>query len=252
MQYSLYPLFPKLTFFCACILLLTCCTNSKQETPIETKTEEVKDEALLYQSDDLIIRALTPNTYLHVTFLETQDYGKVGCNGLIHFSDGEAVIFDTPPTDSVSLELINWLEQKKQVKVKAIVPTHFHDDCLGGLKAFHDLNITSYANQHTIALATNTEAIVPQEGFEGEMTLSIGQSKVICKFLGEGHTRDNIVAYIPSDKVLFGGCLVKSLKAGKGYLATPTPPLGQPPHWMSKQHSLMPKSSYQAMVEPVI
>lgn len=41
---------------------------------------------------------------------------------------------------------------------------------------------------------------------------------MLLKFFGEGHTSDDIVGYIPSEKALFGGCLIKSLKAGKGNL----------------------------------
>ena len=36
--------------------------------------------------------------------------------------------------------------------------------------------------------------------------------------MGEGHTRDNVVAYVPSDRVLFGGCLIKELGANEGYV----------------------------------
>lgn len=38
------------------------------------------------------------------------------------------------------------------------------------------------------------------------------------KFFGEGHTSDNAVGYVPSEQVLFGGCLVKALKSNKGYI----------------------------------
>jgi len=37
--------------------------------------------------------------------------------------------------------------------------------------------------------------------------------RVELAFLGGGHTVDNIVAWIPAKKVLFGGCLVKSANA---------------------------------------
>ncbi|MBN1638583.1 MAG: hypothetical protein JW866_06440, partial [Ignavibacteriales bacterium] len=30
-------------------------------------------------------------------------------------------------------------------------------------------------------------------------------------YLGAGHTRDNIVIYIPDNKILFSGCMIKSL-----------------------------------------
>jgi metallo-beta-lactamase class B len=38
------------------------------------------------------------------------------------------------------------------------------------------------------------------------------------EYFGEGHTKDNIVSYFPSEKVLFGGCLIKEVNASKGYL----------------------------------
>ena len=48
--------------------------------------------------------------------------------------------------------------------------------------------------------------------------LAINGIKVKNLFFGEGHTKDNIVSYIPSEKVLFGGCLLKTVGAKKGYL----------------------------------
>jgi metallo-beta-lactamase class B len=48
--------------------------------------------------------------------------------------------------------------------------------------------------------------------------LEMGREKVLIKFLGQGHTRDNVVGYFPSEEVLFGGCLIKEMGASKGYL----------------------------------
>ena len=50
------------------------------------------------------------------------------------------------------------------------------------------------------------------------MNLKVGNLQVINQFLGEGHTKDNFVAYLPSDKVIFGGCMIKELGAGNGNL----------------------------------
>ena len=38
------------------------------------------------------------------------------------------------------------------------------------------------------------------------------------KFLGQGHTKDNVVGYFRSENIMFGGCLIKELDASKGYL----------------------------------
>ena len=50
------------------------------------------------------------------------------------------------------------------------------------------------------------------------MILNVGNQKVYLKFFGEGHTKDNVVAYYPAEKAMFGGCLIKELNATKGYL----------------------------------
>lgn len=175
-------------------------------------------ETYLYDSNDLKIEKVSDNAYRHITFLNTQDWGKVACNGMIATDDGEAIIFDTPITDSVSTVLIDYVEHDLNCKVIGIVATHFHTDCLGGLKAFHDRNIPSYAFKMTLELAKPTHEVIPLNGFDKSLELKIGSKKVILDYLGGGHTRDNIIGYFPSEQVMFGGCLVKSLKSGKGNL----------------------------------
>ncbi|WP_273274600.1 subclass B1 metallo-beta-lactamase [Maribacter polysiphoniae] len=171
-----------------------------------------------YESEHLKIQKLTGHTYVHISYLETQDYGKVPCNGMIVIDGGQALVVDTPTNDVASAELINWLGNQKGVTVKAVVATHFHDDCLGGLHVFHKRGIPSYAYQKTIDLAKQADLAVPQNAFDSDVALTVGQKELKCGFIGEGHTKDNIVCYYPNEKVLFGGCLIKSVGAGKGYL----------------------------------
>lgn len=124
---------------------------------------------------------------------------------------------DTPTNDSAAAELISWIGQKN---IKAVVITHFHIDCLGGLGEFHANGINSFSTHQTIALAKkNKEQILPQHGFGQEMGFQIGDEVVFAKYVGEGHTRDNIIGYVPIEKVLFGGCLIKQMSAPMGYLA---------------------------------
>ena len=169
------------------------------------------------QSENLKIIPVGDGTYIHESYLQTDDFGKVACNGLIYASDGEAVIFDTPVDTIYSNILINWLTDSLGYSIKAIIPTHFHNDCLGGIPSFHDEKIPSIAHQKTIDLAEQHNLPVPEVGFTSDTTLLVGSEKVIITFPGQGHTADNVVAYIESNQVLFGGCLIKSLGAGKGF-----------------------------------
>jgi metallo-beta-lactamase class B len=89
---------------------------------------------------------------------------------------------------------------------------------LGGLAAFHAHKIPSFGNGKTIDLAKANQAAYPQNGFKKSIKLNVGKTFATATFLGEGHTKDNVVGYFPSENVLFGGCLIKEMKATKGFL----------------------------------
>lgn len=177
-----------------------------------------ENKEISYSSETLKVEQLSKNIYRHISYLQTEDYGKVGCNGMIYFNKNEAIVYDTPTKNSVSLELINWIENNQEKEIKAIVATHFHGDCLGGLKAFHDKKIPSYASNKTITLAKPNNKVLPENGFDNQIEIKIGNETTIAKFYGEGHTKDNVIGYIPTEKAIFGGCLVKEINAPKGYL----------------------------------
>lgn len=68
-------------------------------------------------------------------------------------------------------------------------------------------------------MATSRGVPAPQNGFSGEAALTIGGQRIVSRYFGEAHTKDNIVTWIPSEKILFGGCQVKALGSEKGNLA---------------------------------
>ncbi|MCB0408985.1 MAG: subclass B1 metallo-beta-lactamase [Flavobacteriales bacterium] len=171
-----------------------------------------------YSSDNLKIEQLSKNTFRHISYLQTEDFGKVVCNGMIVIDNNEALIFDTPVNDEDSKEIIDWVKNTLNCKVAGIIVTHFHNDCLGGLNEFHNRQIPSYASFSTIELAKTNNFQTPQNGFKNYLELKVGNKKVLNEYLGEGHTKDNIISYFPAEKVLFGGCLIKELNATKGYL----------------------------------
>lgn len=181
------------------------------------KSTEFKPKEV-YKTKDLIITQIAPNSFEHISFKQTNDFGYVPCNGLIVRNGNETIIFDTPTNDKNAEELIKWVRESLHCKINAIIPTHFHDDCLGGLKAFHENNIASYANFKTTELAKENNYTVPVNSFRDSLSLKVGNATISAKFFGEGHTKDNVVGYFPNDNIMFGGCLIKELEAGKGYL----------------------------------
>ena len=196
------------------IAFLLCGNLYAQNTlsPKEFKPFEV------YHSEDLIIIQISDNAFLHTSFLQTNDFGKVPCNGMVVRNSNEVVVFDTPTNNKSADELIKFIKQKLHSKINAVIPTHFHDDCLGGLESFHQSKIPSFGNFSTIEFAKASNAVTPQNSFNDSLRLNIGNTYAIVKYFGQGHTKDNVVGYFPNDNILFGGCLIKELDATKGYL----------------------------------
>jgi metallo-beta-lactamase class B len=183
-----------------------------------TQKRDVFKPQEVYKSKDLIITQITENAFRHISFKQTNDFGYVPCNGLIVRNRDETIVFDTPTNDKSAEALIKWIKETLRCKINAIIPTHFHDDCLGGLKAFHEKGIPSYAYFKTIDLAKENNYVVPKNSFRDSLILKVGDENIIAQFFGEGHTKDNVVGYFPSENALFGGCLIKELDASKGYL----------------------------------
>jgi metallo-beta-lactamase class B len=194
------------------LILFATITSTVAQTSDKYKPKEV------YKSGDLIITQIAKNSFEHTSFLQTHDFGNVPCNGLIVRNSNEVIVFDTPTNDAASEELIKWIKETLHCRINAVIPTHFHDDCLGGLKAFHENEIPSYAYFKTIEFAKENNFVVPKNSFRDSLILKVGNENIIAKFFGEGHTKDNVVGYFAGDNIMFGGCLIKQLNAGKGYL----------------------------------
>ena len=184
----------------------------------QTKEKEIFKPKIVYQSDDLTITQLSEHSYQHTSYFLSEDFGKVDCNGMLVQDNDEVIVFDTPADSASSVKLLTWIKDELKNKTIAVVSTHFHFDCVGGLKEFHKMEIPSYANYKTIEYAKEKGFNVPQKGFKDSLILKVGNQKVFTKFFGEGHTKDNVVGYFPSENIMFGGCLIKVIGAGKGNL----------------------------------
>jgi len=164
-------------------------------------------------NNDLEIIQLTPNTYIHISFAEFEGIGRFASNGMILTNGNKAFLFDTPPTIQLTQQLVGWITQTMKLKIVGFIPNHWHIDCMGGLSYLQSIGVKSYANQMTIDIAKIKNLPLPTHGFKDSLTLYMGKSEIFCYYPGAGHSMDNIVVWIPSEKVLFGGCLVKELNA---------------------------------------
>lgn len=193
------------------IVLIVLLSNSRSYA-------QDKDPEIVYESKELILEKISEQVYRHISYLHTEDWGKIACNGMLVLSDGEALVADTPASLEGTAELIRWLTGDQQAQIKAVIATHFHGDCLIGLPLFHQAGVPSYGHSKTPRLAEKSGGTPPQHVIDSYGEFSIGQRSVQIQFVGRGHTRDNVLVFVAEEEVLFGGCLVKSMGAGEGNL----------------------------------
>lgn len=156
---------------------------------------------------------LTEHAYLHATCDSIPGFGWVWSNGLILVSGHKALLFDTPVSDANTEHLLTWLDDSLYAAVEGFIPNHWHTDCMGGINTLKHRGIPSYANELTRELAQSKNLPVPDKGFTDSLNLQVGTLTATAYFLGAAHSMDNIVVWIPSEKILFGGCMVKALSS---------------------------------------
>lgn len=164
-------------------------------------------------SDKLELIKISDKAYVHVSYSEAPNYGRFSSNGLILISEGKAFLFDTPVEESVTKLLVSWITDVMKLKLEGFIPNHWHNDCMGGLQYLKNKGIESFANQMTIDIAKSKNLPVPALAFKHSLILQLGKQEIDCYYLGAAHSSDNIVVWIPKEKILFAGCMVKDMKS---------------------------------------
>ncbi len=158
-------------------------------------------------SDKLTLIQLTDKTYIH---------SCEGNNGLIFINGKKALIVSTPDSDPETQNLIDWVKKEKGAKIVAYVIDRWHPDAMEGLDIVQKNGIKSYASELTRQIAKEKGLPVAQVGFDPKIELKVGNEKVICHYLGEAHTKDGIVVWIPDERILFGGNEIRNYNGWVG------------------------------------
>jgi metallo-beta-lactamase class B len=149
------------------------------------------------------------------TYLIQSSYacnGNLDCNHLLIIDKEDIVLVNTPARDSLTAIMLNCIEKKFKRKVTKVIVSHFHDDSSGGLKETSNRGIISYGLEKTRDLLKSENRNIDHV-FTDSLTILLQTTRLDLFYLGAGHSIDNIVTWLPDEKILFGGCLIKSLNA---------------------------------------
>lgn len=160
----------------------------------------------------LSITHLTGDFYIYTT------YTLIGgapfpANGMYVVTKKGVVVIDCPMDTTQFQPLLDSIAQRHHRPVVLNIATHFHSDRTAALDFFKERGIATYTSLRTDELSQQKGMHRAQLLFYQDTTFSVGGITFRIWFPGEGHTRDNIVLWFPRDRVLYAGCLVKSVEA---------------------------------------
>jgi glyoxylase-like metal-dependent hydrolase (beta-lactamase superfamily II) len=163
-------------------------------------------------SQDLKISKLTDKQYIFTTYQNFKG-DRVSANGMYVLTTQGAILLDSP-WDSTQLQpLLDSIEKKHHQKVILCIATHSHEDRARGLAYYKSKGIKTYTSALTDSILNVHGEAGPEFHFKKDTLFNIGGCKIQIFYAGPGHTIDNMVAWFPGEKILYGGCLIKSTEA---------------------------------------
>ncbi|WP_163321938.1 subclass B1 metallo-beta-lactamase [Draconibacterium mangrovi] len=160
--------------------------------------------------DNIQLVHLQDSIFLHVTFDELENFGRFSSNGLVIIRNGHALLIDSPMDNEKTQKLTTYIQNSFSAQVEKHIACHFHNDCLGGITYLNSIVVESIANSMTIEKCKELGIPVPSTAFTDSLIFDFYGAPIECRYFGAGHSFDNITVWLPTEKILFGGCLVKS------------------------------------------
>lgn len=160
----------------------------------------------------LEIRQISDQTYVFTTW---KDLGGLvfPANGMYVVGDAGIGIVDGPWDSTQHQPLLDSLRRRHNKPVLFCLATHFHDDRTGAFGTYQSLGIPTWSSAQTQILCRERNEKQAAFTFRKDTVFSLGKQKLEVFYPGPGHTQDNVVVWFEGERILFGGCLVKSVEA---------------------------------------
>ena len=179
--------------------------------PLQVAGQQSSKEIII--NDNLQLIEISKSFFVHISWVNSERFGRFPSNGLILIKNGKVLIIDTPMEKELTEKLYNYLLDSMKVTVEKFIACHYHDDCMGGIEVLHAKNVHSIALDLTNRKCIEENLPLPKQIFTDSLNFDFYGETVKCIFSGPGHTIDNISVYFPDNQILFGGCMVKSLQS---------------------------------------
>jgi metallo-beta-lactamase class B len=164
------------------------------------------------QSSDsnLKISYLADDFYVFTTYSYYQG-SRYPANGMYLLTNNGVVIFDSPWDTTQFQPLLDSIRIRHGKNAIMCIATHFHEDRTGGLEYYRHQGIKTYTTRQTDELSKTKGMKRAEFLLDKDTVFTVGQYSFQTFYPGPGHAPDNIVIWFKKEKILYGGCLVKSV-----------------------------------------
>ncbi len=164
------------------------------------------------KNNRLNITHLNGDFYVFTTYREFKGT-PFPSNGMYVVTHDGVVLIDTPWDTTQFQPLLDSIKIRHNQNVVICVATHSHEDRTGGLEYYKQKGIKTYTSLQTDQISKSRNEKQAACLILQDTVFTVGQYSFQTYYPGAGHTPDNIVIWFPKNKILYGGCLVKSTEA---------------------------------------
>lgn len=160
----------------------------------------------------LELSKLNDSSYVYTTY-QVYEGQRFPANGFLKITSEGIVMIDTPWDSTQFQTLLDEIEFRFHLPLKLVIATHSHADRTNGLEYYAKLGIPTYTSRATQRICEERGEKKSEFHFLKDTVFQVGKTKIQTFYPGAGHAPDNIVIWFPIDKILFGGCFIKSIEA---------------------------------------
>lgn len=203
------------------LLASTLACASFSSAPPAISTTQSTLEIAIEPPTEVTLTRLSDNLWLHTSTRELEGIGSFPSHGLLVDQPGGGLLIDSAWGHAATVELLEKVQRELGHLPRAAIVSDFHDDRAGGTAELEAAGIEVWSSPGIIGrLAAATEP-EPEHALEQPLwSGTLADVDVEVWFPGAGHSPENLVVWLPDQRVLFGGCLLRGYESrGLGNVA---------------------------------
>lgn len=204
----------KRSLFLAAFLLSACGGANTATAPQPTPAKDTFLTTL--QADyPVTLSKVADNVWVHTTNYKLRGQSPIPVNGLVVVDGDEVILVDGGWGELITLSLLEKIKAETGKMPTKMIVTNHESDRTAGVDAAEWQGLQVFTHPDTPRLASAAGYPVPDSSVASlkapKSRAKVGSLEVA--YPGPGYTSDNLVVYVPSANILYGGDLVRDAGA---------------------------------------